>query len=757
MRARSWLLLVFALLVTSEAGAAVADTVRLANRALSYGFDAKTGALLDMQDLATGHRFVRGTAGDMWRLELFEGGRVITPSDARSFKATSFSGRRGVQLAWSDFGLAEAPSMRVVVVVSMSDEGQPMSDWTIALDSTGTLKVEQVRFPRIEGIVRQQNEELIVPRWMGTLARDPQVVLSDTAGKPRRLQYDYPGALSLQLVALYARGGAGFYAATDDTLAYRKSFALWRAEDDSRGYEQLHPLENPQLAHGSWSLQYAAVLGTFHGDWYDAAERYRAWGTQQRWARDSRLQRGLVPQWLLETGMWVWNRGASPKVLPPARALQDALGLPVSVFWHWWHHGPYDTSFPDYLPPREGTDAFMKAVADADAAGLHAMVYMNQRLWCTHMPSWGPRAAAAAVKERNGKIREEVYNIFDPKPCATMDVTQQYWRDTYAGIADTVLDTYRIHGIYMDQAVLSLVCWDPTHGHPLGGGNYWIHGFNALAAQIRANAQPGRPILLAGEGAGEPWLPELDLMLTLQVSQERYSAPNSGWEPIPLFQSVYHAYGITYGSYSSLVLPPYDELWPQATTPADTLALFDLRFRRQFYLEQARSFVWGLQPTIANFRVSQLTDRRTETDYMMKLAKLRARVPDYLLRGTFMRPPALRVPNAVLDLSRVSIYAARAGGPTVSQSEYPGAIAGAWRAANGDIAIAVVSILDEPVTVSFDVDPAAYGLSGTGTIQRLEGAETIPFGRWTGPLPVSLQLPAGGATILEFRRDQNRP
>src|SRR5690606_3082781 len=130
-----------------------------------------------------------------------------------------------------------------------------------------------------------------------------------------------------------------------------------------------------------------------------------------------------------------------------------------------------------------------------------------------------------------------------------------------------VLDDYGVDGIYMDQAVLSLVCWDPTHGHPVGGGNYWMAGFNALAAQIRDGAS--RQVLLAGEGAGEAWLPALDLMLTLQVSWERYSAPGSGWEPIPLFQAVYHAYGITYGSYSSLVMPPYDELWPKEFAPRE--------------------------------------------------------------------------------------------------------------------------------------------------------------------------------------------
>jgi len=746
-------------------GVRTADTLRLQNAGLRLGFDRSNGSLLELTDRATGQSLVDGRkTSAIWRLDrLSPRDSGVVPSSARSFSWHELAGEppgRGVALVWGDFGLHEAPGLRVTATVRLLGDSS-LSEWRVVVDSPGTIAIEQVRFPRLAPIARLgEGEALAVPRWMGALARDPATLLAGPDGKGRRLEWAYPGTLSLQVLALYRRGGAGLYAAADDTLAYRKTFAVWGDSDGSRGYELVHPLENPARPRTQWAPPYAALLGTFQGDWITVAERYREWGTRQPWARESRLVRGRVPEWLLRTGMWVWNRGRSPGVVPPALALQRALGLPVSIYWHWWHRGPYDTSFPDYLPPREGVDSFRAAVAAAHAAGSHAMVYMNQRLWCTGTPSWtSEHAARWAVKQQDGRVREETYNVFDPQPCATMDVTTPFWRAKYAGIADTVLDGYGVDGIYMDQAVQSLVCWDSTHGHPVGGGNYWMGGFRALAEQIRAAAQPrgGRPVLLAGEGAGEAWLPELDVMLTLQVSQERYTDPGSGWEPIPFFQAVYHAYGVTYGNYSSLVMPPYDELWPAQFAPPEPLALLDTRFRRQFYLEQARAFVWGLQPTIANFRASQLTDRPAETAYMMRLARIRARALDYLLYGTFLRPPDLEVRLVDVLLSRLSIYAAQRAGPSVSAARYPAALAGAWRATDGSVAVAVASLIDEPTSVSFAFDPGAYGLAAGGQIERIDERGRHRFGTFsTHVVPVTLQLPAGGASVLEFRRSGRR-
>ena len=736
-----------------------AAPIRLENAQMRVVFDAKDGHVVELVDRKSGKAFLTSPADTLgvWDVHVAdEGGsaRRLRPADARRFRfsRSSVGAAPAVRLVWD--GFADAPKLAVTATVRLR-AAEPMSEWRIRLDGIGGIGVDSVRFPRIGGVASLgAREELAVPQWMGERTREPRRLLAGADGKGRRLEWFYPGRMSFQALALYDAGGPGLYLAADDSLAYRKSFAVWGASDGSAGYEMVHLPENPGRA-ASYAPRYAALVGGFTGDWMTVAERYRAWGTKQRWARESRVSLGRIPRWVQNTGLWVWNRGRSEMVLAPAESLQThAPDLPVSVFWHWWHNGPYDTSFPDYLPPREGAASFTRAVERAHQRGLHAIIYMNQRLWCVETPSWTrERGERWAVRDAAGKIRTEVYNTFNPIPCATMDVATQGWRDKYAGIADSAIRDYGVDGIYMDQAVLSLVCYAPDHGHPIGGGHYWMDGFTKLADQIRRGAGDETRPTLAGEGGGENWLPELDAFLTLQVSMERYADPTSGWEVIPFFQAVYHPYAITYGTYGSLTYPPYDELWPEKTRPANALTLLDRKYRNQFYLEQARGFVWGMQTTLANFLTEQLHERSEEIGYVVQLARLRTKMPQYFMRGTMLPAPPHDAPEITIPMSRISIYASRSGGATELEKRVQSAITGAWRSPTGGVAIAVASIVDDSLPLIVRVDPAKYGVPG-GT--RVFLTDATGRRRLTtlkaGENLVAVPLAPRGAAVLELVR-----
>lgn len=746
--------------------AARADVVQFANDQLQVGFDAQTGQLREFRDLRTGHDHLAGQTSELWEIQFAtaNGPHTVSPSQARRFHAEPLPGRAaGCRLTWSQLGFASAPNLRVVVEVQF-DRAEASTKWSLRLENCGPSSVSELRFPRLTGVTPQADERLAVPYWQGQLAADPRALLNPARHPPRRLAWEYPGSLSLQCLAFYREGGAGLYLACDDVAAQQKRFAVFGGATNGVGFEIVHIPEATRFAHGRFLLPYRVVLGSFTGDWFTAAERYRTWARQQIWARESRLRRGLVPDWVMQTGLWVWNRGRSPGVLTPAVELQQQLGLPVSVLWHWWHGCAYDTGFPEYLPPREGAAPFKAALAAAHRHDVHALVYMNQRLWGLTTRSWtNEHAERFAVKDAAGKIHAEVYNTFTRAPCAPMCLGTEFWRDTYAGLAGQAVNGLGVDGIYMDQACASLACYDPTHGHPPGGGRYWMQGFRELATDIRQRvaplaspkyraAAPAKAVVaLAGEGCGEPWLPYLDLMLSLQISRERYSAPD-GWETIPFFNAVYHDCVVTFGNYSSLTMPPYDDLWPAQLAPAEPLKLLDQKFSRQFCLEQLRALVWGQQPTVANFLPAHLRERPAETEYARRLAQLRSRALPYLLRGTMLRPPQLDVAAQEIPISRLSIYAGQQGGLKTFEKRVTPALAGAWRSPAGRVAIVLGSIADAPTEVALTWSPTAYGLRGDETLFQIEpGRAATPVVMPSGDSQLRLTLPPRGACLLEFR------
>ena len=698
--------------------------------ALRLRFEPEHGSLVEFRDKATGYDHADADALlPLWTAAPAEG-PAFGPADAARFAWRATPGAEdGLELLWAGFDKVNLPDLKVTARVRLSAGGAE-SRWSIALEGLGARQLRDLRFPRI-ACARREAETLAVPVWMGERCRRARDLLH-AGGRPGRWEWEYPGLLSMQCAALYGEDGPGLLLAANDTAALRKLFAVFGLERKGLALEIVHV---PSLSPGGearFEPAYEALATAFRGDWYDAAALYRAWAWRQAWVRESRRLRELTPAWLLDTALWVWNRGRSPGVLAPAAALMEHAEVPVSVFWHWWHGCAYDTGFPEYLPPREGEEPFRQALARAQERGIRALVYMNQRLWGMTTRSWVEQGAERwAVKRPDGGVTPEVYNTFNRAPCASMCMGTEFWRGTYAALAEGAVRGLGVDGIYMDQACSSLACYDPGHGHPLGGGAWWMEGFRRLEEDLRARCAPAKPVALAGEGCGEAWLPHLDAMLSLQVSMERYAAPGR-WEPIPFFHAVYHACALFFGSYSSLTRPPYDELWPAEFAPARPLELLDRKFAAQFRLEQGRAFAWGQQPTIANFLPGQLADRGEELDFFLRLVRVRRAALPYLRDGVFLRPPAIDAPTAPIPMSRLSIYAGQRDAVREFEGQAPRALASAWAAPDGSIAAALVNISEAPIALDLSLGPPEYAVPPAGVIRKISEAGAAQVRAYTG-------------------------
>jgi hypothetical protein len=753
------LLLFGGILVPSLSGCyqePVGKILSIENARLKLGFDKNTGSLRVFHDIDNSHEYLDTalTPVSLWQVELLGGSKIETIDMTTPSKFHFSKSNNSIVLTWDDFSGIKNKDFKVSAIITL-DKGASLSSWKISVSGTEGQKVNRVIFPIISGIKDLGDESLAVPDWMGMLIKDPRKILSGIEGREKRLEWGYPGPLSLQCLALYDPNVCGFYASCNDSLAYHKSFSFTLDTLNNLTYQMVnYPALDSKM--DIYETPYEAVIGSFKGDWITAAGQYREWGSKQRWSKESRFANKLVASWLEKTAIWVWNRGKSDNVLIPANDLRKRVNLPVNVFWHWWHGCSYDDGFPEYLPPREGKESFTKAMAAANKNGINAIVYMNSYQWGDSTKSWKTENASLyAVKDINGNLRSHVFNIFTGRSLTNMCMATQFWKDKYSSLCDSCVNKYHTNGVYMDQACQNIMCYDTTHGHSIGGGNYWVDNFGKLTTMIRSKIPGNNPVALAGEGCGEAWMPHLDAMLTLQVSRERYAGAGPS-ETIPFFQAVYHQYAITYGSYSSLIVPPYDELWPKEYAPEKPLELLDNNFNKQFLMEQARSFVWGMQPTISNYQSFLASKRKEEIEYLTNLAEIRYNGLKYLLYGKFMRSPAIDIPEEEIWISRLSIYAGKEGkSVTRFQKTVPLIYSGTWKSDDNQLGIALASISNDPLGVNLNFNSDVYELPSSGDIYIIDENGKKKLTEYSdGKIRVNLELMTRGVCIVEIVPDK---
>ncbi|MBP5566125.1 MAG: hypothetical protein J6X57_01345 [Bacteroidales bacterium] len=657
----------------------------LENERMRVQFDTATGAPVSMV-----HKSGESAGEEMllksipvWELRGVSDSLLAQAGQVKSIRKV---GRGTLKMRW-----AAESGVEVCATVRL-DKKDSMLHWGLALKGLSSIEEPVTVCYPVLCFRKMENEDLAVSSWLGRLEKDPRSGIGPE--KPVvRFSHDSPGQMSMQMMALYDREAeAGMYLATNDASSYTKNYTI-EFDTISTCFKIKH---FPAFGEGSFSPAYEVITGPFEGDWLSAAKIYRRWAKEQRWCKQSRLANHTIPEWVLNTGLWVWNRGRSENVLPDAVHLQQESGLPVSVLWHWWCGCGHDEDFPHYLPPREGAESFRDAVQKAASENLNSLVYINSFRWGTSVSDWED-ALPYSLKKASGEPSTAVSNAFTRHEIAAMCLACDYWTDRYVGMADTLLRDYGVGGIYMDEACLALRCFDPNHGHPLSGGSYWYEDFSRMASRIR---EKDAGAVLAGEGSGEDWISDLDLFLTLAVSRERYIGGDA--EAIPLFQAVYHDYAISFGSYSSLVYPPYDELWPAEHRPKGCETLLPDRYNMQFRMEQARSFVFGMQPMIANYHAFLDEMREPEMDFLRRLAETRREYAKYLLFGEMERTPAMDVPYAEIDISKVSIYAFTDGKSAAEiKKNVPLLYSGMWKAKDGESALFIVNICDEPQRLAF--------------------------------------------------------
>jgi hypothetical protein len=572
--------------------------------------------------------------GPLWTLlTVDETGHRVTLDGSHAALAEARSEGDGVRLAWSGVADAAGAGPFDVEVTIRPGAEAGVTRWRIAVSNRSGWTLWSVAFPRLGGLVPAGDgaaDRLFYPEGWGT-----ELTGWETFPELRR-RYPRGWDMALQLLG-YTRGATTFSLAVHDPALTTKDFHFTKHEDRagrSAGFAVVGYPEDMSRPGNSYRPAYDAVVTVQPGDWYDAATAYAAWARRQEWASPD-LSRGRAP------GVQAWQ-----VVNVPSRGLDEwaerterlaaRLGVRLGVHFYDWHETPFDTNYPDYFPARPG---FAGLVARLRRTGALTMPYINARLWDTNAPSWAGRGAerwaakGSAQRLRPASLFTYLEEYETGQKLAPMCPTTDAWQATVVDLCQRIVHELGSDGVYLDQltAERAELCFDPGHGHPLGGGGFWWAGYRQLLDRIRAAVPEA---YLTSECNWEAGVGALDGLLTWQ------SVPG---HLIPLFPAVYSGLARTFGC-------RFDA--------ADLSEDGGVRFATRM----AQLLCWGAELGWGD--LTRLLDdpaREPLLDYFTALCRARARLEPLFRTGRLLRPPTVEGGPGVL----AALWADPAGATTL--------------------------------------------------------------------------------------------
>lgn len=448
-----------------------------------------------------------------------------------------------------------------------------------------------------------------------------------------------------------------------------------------------------ELRNGDVKQPFSTEVIPFRGGWFEAAKEYRKIVADEPWQQAARARNfGRMR----DIGFWFWNRLDSETVIPPIERFVKDSGVSAALDWYWWHRISYDTSYPNYWPPREPLDKFAAAVKRLNREGIFCQTYMNGMCWDVDDPSWKEGGEADVRRRKDGTFPATAWNRFNNHRLA--DVCGEC-PHLQARIRDI---TKKLRALGFDGQYLDCIgnsgygpCWATNHVHAAGGGDHMVKDFRKYISAVMKD-NPG--MALCTEDINESYLDLFTSYIITSPSYERFSGEGEvNYEQVPVFLAVYHGAGVFFGNFATLGgVPAWDPQWPAAerwTEEQDWPKLFP----DQFQVEVARGVSWGLQPTAHNFRMENITDPSCADGYrfMIDTAKFYHANRDFLFDGEMRDPGKLECDEETVRFLNRGTYTKK-GEYKVATHRLPTIFHSVWRDRKGRTAAVLCNWSGKP-------------------------------------------------------------
>ena len=634
--------------------------------------------------------------------------------DERGWKQLAkASARVGGKSNWRRLGVlfrtaAETSAIRVGLRhVGSAGDGRPMQG-LVWFDDVSLVK-------DVDRSTLVGDDCLIFPRGDGLLFPAPGEKFS-TPGRTSTARY--PGA-SMQCMAYYDPR-AGLYLAAHDPAGNVKELVL-AGGDEAMTLAVRHLV--PEVAPGQLSIEYDTVLGSFQGDWYTAADIYRAWAHEQWWCKTKWMDRPDVAEWAKRWPSMVkldrYKEDAKDTPETPYRALatvtadfRKLLGQDVVTFFHGWGKNGWQMGAPRIHPyaPWGGSDVFRKAMGHIAAAGGRPFVFImtDYALEAREAePPYNDRETFQKEALPFGKMGFDGENLLrqfrDKHFLARMCPTTDYWKRCLKNKTAQLVEL-GVPLVQMDcfPCTLAQPCYNPEHAHAPGFGRWWFEGYRDILDACRAQGKSLNPeFAMTTEETCELFIPNLDFYMNRAHGSPKSLYDAYGALNIPLFTYVYHEY-----------LPPY-----AGEGDGTTLTAAGKRASPLDYRGIALSLLWG---RLFSVRIrgpyGQYEPEPTMLDFYRRTHTAACTYAyDYVVRGRMIRPFVVKTPEFEISYWRYWTQP-----PSSGSIESPGVLSAAWQSPEGSRAALLVNITDQqtPVEVTLPRENLSLDVFRNGVRER---------------------------------------
>jgi hypothetical protein len=533
--------------------------------------------------------------------------------------------------------------------------------------------VSRVAFPQVAVADLGPNGTVFFPKAAGQLE-------ADAWQRSVRFSGTYPsGWTTMQFMAAYDHTRpTGLYLANHDPWGSTKDLLVESRPAENAvvlGFD--HPAPDMNKPGNGFELSGVAVWQLLRGDWFDAAVTYRDWVRKEaKWYPALDQGRRLdTPEWMRDVSVWALSGGPSSNCVPEVQAFTDFLSPPAAVHWYNWHEIPFDDDYPHYFPTKP---EFADGVRELQSKGTFVMPYINGRLWDsrderTNDFEFTKVAFPAVTKNEKGEPFLESYGSKEadggPVRLGVMCPTTGLWQKQIREIVLRLMNECGVKGVYIDQiaAASPTLCFDASHGHPLGGGHWWTEGYWTMLESIR-NAMPDDRMLTT-ECNGEPFIRYFDGYLTWHWQYDGQ---------VPAFPAVYggaiQMFGRSYGG-----------------GPTRDLALRMRVGQQLIYGEQ----IGWISPAVVK--------EQENAEFLRQSVQLRRKLVRYFNAGEMARPPKVTgtIPKLRADWQW--------GGESWVTTD--ALLAGAWHLPlETRVVLILANVSTEPVNAEVEFDAQPYGL-----------------------------------------------